>query len=76
MLFKMTNNATGSGMGTAGLVGQIMAYQDMQPSLGTGMALFQIILMHFVLPAILAFLISEFMRKKGFIKDGDMKLDL
>ena len=29
MVFHMTNNATGSGMGTAGLVGQIMTYQVM-----------------------------------------------
>ena len=32
MLLKMTSNATGSGMGTAGLVGQIMTWQTMVPS--------------------------------------------
>jgi uncharacterized membrane protein len=32
--------------------------------------------MHFVLPAIIAFAVSEVMRKKGLIKDGDMKLDV
>ena len=31
MLLKMTSNATGSGMGTAGLVGQIMTWQTMVP---------------------------------------------
>ena len=34
MLVKMTSNATGSGMGTAGFVGQIMTYQTMAPEIG------------------------------------------
>ena len=33
-----------------------------------------IILLMIVLPAALNFLISEFMRKKGWIKENDMKL--
>ncbi|MBQ6811710.1 MAG: PTS sugar transporter subunit IIC, partial [Agathobacter sp.] len=77
MVFHMTNNATGSGMGTAGLVGQITTFQTM---VGEGAAprivLFNILLLHFVLPAILSFGISEFMRKKGWIKEGDMKLSI
>lgn len=77
MVFGMVNNPTGSGMGTAGLVGQINAYQTMiEGGMGSGMALFQIILMHFILPGIIALLVSEFMRKKNWIKDGDMKLDV
>ena len=76
MLFGMTSNATGSGMGSAGLVGQIMTFQTMTAALPPGTVLFQIILMHFVLPAIIAFAVSELMRKKGIIKDGDMKLDI
>ena len=73
----MTNNSTGSGMGTAGLVGQINAYQDMTTGgMSPALVLFEIILMHFVLPALLSFGISEFMRKKGWIKDGDMKLEV
>lgn len=75
MVLHMTNNPTGSGMGTAGLVGQINAYQTM---VGEGVspaaALIQIAGMHFILPALLSFGISEFMRKKGWILDGDMKL--
>ena len=77
LVFHMTNNATGSGMGTAGLVGQITTYQTM---VGAGenvvSVLFKIILLHFVLPAILSLGISEFMRKKEWIKDGDMKLNV
>lgn len=75
MVLQMTNNATGSGMGTAGLVGQINAYQTMVAGgLAPGVAIGQIILMHVVLPGIIAFVISEFMRKKGWICDGDMAL--
>ncbi len=77
MVFKMTNNATGSGMGTSGLVGQINAYQTMvSEGVDPGFVLFEIILMHFVLPAVLAYGISEAMRKANLIKSGDMKLDL
>ena len=76
VVLGMTSNATGSGMGSAGLVGQIMTFQTMSATLPAGVVLFQIILMHFVLPAIIAFAVSEFMRKKGIIKDGDMKLDI
>lgn len=75
MVLQMTNNATGSGMGTAGLVGQINAYQTMVAGgLAPGVAIGQIIVMHVVLPGIIAFVISEFMRKKGWICDGDMAL--
>ena len=63
-------------MGSAGLVGQIMTFQTMTATLPPAIVLAEIIMMHFVLPAILAFGISEFMRKKGWIKDGDMKLDI
>ena len=73
---KMTNNATGSGMGSAGFVGQIMAYQTMTQIASSKIVVLQIIVMHFVLPALLTFIISEFMRKKEWIKEGDMALEL
>ena len=76
VVLGMTSNATGSGMGSAGLVGQIMTFQTMTTALPPTVVLFQIILMHFILPAIIAFVVSEIMRKKGIIKDGDMKLDI
>ena len=41
--------------------------------MGAG-ALPQIILVHFVLPAILTVLIAIPMRRKGWIKEGDLKL--
>ena len=77
MVFKMTNNATGSGMGTAGLVGQINAYQDMVANgMNPALVLVEIILMHVILPAVIAWIVSKFMRKHGFIRTGDMKLDV
>ncbi len=76
-LLHMTNNATGSGMGTAGLVGQINAYQTMvSEGMAPPLVLAEILLLQIILPAVLAFGISEFMRKKGWIKFGDMKLDV
>ena len=76
VVLGMTCNATGSGMGSAGLVGQIMTFQTMTATLPPAVVLVQIMLMHFVLPAVIAFAVSEIMRKKGIIKDGDMKLDV
>lgn len=76
MVFHMTNNATGSGMGTAGLVGQITTYQTMVAAEGAAMVLIKMAILHFILPAVFALGVSEFMRKKGWIKDGDMKLNV
>ena len=76
MVFKMTNNATGSGMGTAGLVGQIMTWQTMTAVEAPAVVLVKILLIQIILPAIITLLISEFMRKKNWIKFGDMKLEL
>ncbi len=77
LVFGMTNNATGSGMGTAGLVGQINTYQDMvSQGADPGAVLVKIVILHIILPAVLSLVISEFMRKKGMIADGDMKLEV
>lgn len=76
MVFHMTNNATGSGMGTAGLVGQIMTWQTMIATESPQVLLVKILLIQVILPAVVTLLISEYMRKKKWIKFGDMKLDL
>lgn len=77
LLFKMTNNATGSGMGTAGLVGQIMTWQTMAvPGVSSVVVLFKILIMHFALPAALTYFFSNMMRNLGWIKDGDMALPM
>lgn len=75
MLFHFENNATGSGMGTSGLVGPINAYQVMTAN-GTApwLVLLEIALLCFILPGVLSWLIGLGMRKLKLIKDGDMKL--
>lgn len=73
-LFMMTNNAVGSGMGTAGLVGQITTYETMVGTEDAVVVLIKMALLHFILPAVLTLVFSEYMRKKGWIKNGDMKL--
>lgn len=72
----MTSNATGSGMGTAGLVGQIMTWQTMIQTESPAVVLIKILVIQIILPAVVTLGISEFMRKKDWIKFGDMQLDL
>jgi len=69
----MTNNAAGAGMGTSGLVGQIMTFTDMGFTLDV---LWRVLLIQIALPALLALAIDRILRKAGRIKDGDYKLDL
>lgn len=76
MLLHMTSNATGSGMGTAGFVGQIMTWQVMTQTEDPVIVLIKILLIQIILPAVITLIVSEFMRKHGFIKNGDMKLDI
>ncbi|MGN1267779.1 MAG: PTS sugar transporter subunit IIC, partial [Dorea sp.] len=76
MVFHMTSNATGSGMGSAGFVGQIMTWQTMVQTEAQAVVFMKILLIQFILPAVLTLIVSEFMRKKEWIKYGDMKLDL
>lgn len=74
--FHMTNNASGAGMGTAGFVGQFMTWQTMAGTESPITLIIKIALLHFILPGAIAWAVSYFMRRKGIIKDGDMKLEL
>ena len=76
LVFHMENNPSGAGMGTSGLVGQFMTWQTMAGSENPIILLIKILLLHFILPGLIAWFVSFIMRKKGIIKDGDMKLDL
>ena len=76
LFLHMTNNATGSGMGTAGLVGQIMTWQVMTQTEEPMIVMIKMVTIQIVLPALLTLLFSEYMRKKKWIRYGDMKLDL
>ena len=66
----MENDFFGAGMGTSGLVGQLRTYAVMGNDGVLG-----IILFHFVLPAIITLVIAEYMRKKEWIRYGDMKIN-
>lgn len=71
-MFGMTNIPSGAGMGTSGLVGQIGTLDAM----GTSLSVWGLIVaFHLVLPAILTWIFTRFMRAKGWIKDGDLALD-
>ena len=84
-LFRLEMNgpAISSGMGTCGLVGQIGVYTGWVSDVAagtkaaiTGMDWLGLVLISFVLPAVLTWLIAVPLRKWGWIRDGDLKLDL
>ena len=71
LIFKMENSPIGAGMGTSGLVGIIETFNTM----GGGINVYAgILILYFVIPALLTPLIAQFMRSKGLIKEGDLKL--
>ncbi len=69
-VFGILCGSSGGGMGTSGLVGLFDSLKYTSGALG----IVGIILLMLVLPLVLNLVISEFMRKKGWIKFGDMKL--
>lgn len=77
MVFKMQNTPIGSGMGTSGFVGQFGTYQAMsEAGVASGTIFLYILLLHFILPAGLTLFFSNILRKIGWIKKNDLKLDL
>lgn len=74
-LLKMTSTPVGSGMGSAGLVGQFAAFDSLTAGgMAAGLAIIEIVLMHFILPAVVTLGIAEAMRKLGWIRNNDLKL--
>lgn len=69
-VFQLKCGSAGGGMGTSGFVGVFDLFDYTQGWWGY----VGIVLLMIVLPAVLNWIISEFMRKKGWIKDGDMAL--
>ena len=73
---EMNGPAVSSGMGTCGLVGQIGVYTGWIES-GKAVTAFDwigLVLICFVLPAVLSTIFCEVLRKKGWIKEGDLRL--
>lgn len=75
-VFKMTNTASGAGMGTSGLVGQFGAYSVMSESFGETESLLIIVLMHFIAPAVLSLIFHLIFKKIGIIKDSYLSLKM
>lgn len=80
MVFKMTNSSLGAGMGTSGLVGPLATFAAMseagaaETAVSNGLLVGEILLLHFVAPALIALGIHFVMKKAGLVKPGDMKL--
>lgn len=74
-IFKMTNTATGAGMGTSGLVGQFGAFSAMSESFSAVQTVLLILLMHIVAPAVLSLLFHLLFKKVGLVKDEYLKLE-
>lgn len=74
VVLGMTNNAAGAGMGTAGLVGPIGCWDSMAATTDHTLLLIEIVGLYFIAPAILSLAIHGVMRRLGWVKDGDMKL--
>lgn len=80
---QMNGAAVSSGMGTCGLVGQIGVYTGWIADIEAGskaaitpMDWIGLIFVSFLLPGVLSWLFSVLFRKIGWIKEGDMRLDL
>ena len=86
-LFKLQMNdpsgGLSSGMGTCGFVGQIGVYSGWVHDVATGakaaitaMDWIGLVLICFVLPAILSLVFCQILRRIGWIRENDLKLDL
>ena len=81
--FQMNGAAVSSGMGTCGFVGQIGVYtgwvNDMANGLKASITAFDWIgmaLICFILPAVLSVVFCELLKKIGWIKSEELKLEL
>lgn len=70
-VLKMESNMVGAGMGTSGFVGQFGVIDAMGSSLNVWI---MILFMHFIFPAIISYTVYKWMKKRGYIRDGDMLL--
>ena len=84
-LFRLEMNGApvSSGMGTCGFVGQIGVYTGWVSEMAAGtrsavsaMDWAGLVLISFVLPAVLSWIFCEVMRRRNWIGENDLKLDL
>lgn len=71
MVFLMENTPEGAGMGTSGFVGQIFTFSEMGFEMQTAIS---VLILHIAGPALICWFVSELLRRKGWIKSGDMKI--
>lgn len=72
-VFHLSSIPTAAGMGTCGLVGPIGILTAMEPSLRMWLG---IALICFLLPGVLTWLIALPLRKIGWIREGDLRLQI
>jgi uncharacterized membrane protein len=72
-LFKLECTGVSAGMGTCGLVGPIGVFTDMGYN---ATSVIGVLVVCIILPAVLSLVFSEIMRKYGWIKENDLKLEL
>lgn len=75
-IFHMENTAAGAGMGTSGLVGQFGTFAAMGGQGNGWLLLGEVLLLHVILPAALTLLFDFILRRIGWVKDGDMKINV
>ncbi|MBQ3437178.1 MAG: PTS sugar transporter subunit IIC [Fusobacterium sp.] len=68
-VFNIQTNSVASGMGTSGLVGQLSTFTIMGRAY-----IFPMLILHFILPAFFNYFLYKFMKKKNYIKNGDLKI--
>ncbi|MDY3765045.1 MAG: PTS sugar transporter subunit IIC [Candidatus Ventricola sp.] len=80
---QMNGSPVSSGMGTCGFVGQIGVYTGWVSDIAAGtkaaitpMDWIGLVLICFILPAVLSMFFCRVLEKRGWIREGDMKLDL
>lgn len=75
-VFGLRCDATGGGMGTSGLVGIFSTIKSSAGIIPDSMMWIGMIVCYFIVPVAVCLLVSELMRKKGWIKLGYMSLDV
>lgn len=71
VVFKLESNSIGAGMGTSGLVGQFAMIETMGLSYKL---ILIIILVHIIIPGLISYLFTNYLKRRSYIKKGDMKL--
>ncbi|WZX99530.1 PTS sugar transporter subunit IIC [Bacillus sp. FSL W7-1360] len=71
--FGLVNNAAGAGMGTSGFVGPLMTFAEMGFSWATFMP---VMLCYVLIPAVVSGLTTMWLKHRGHVQLGDMKISV